>query len=358
MMRSITNTLLTLVLMSLFATVQAATIKGLYSVELLVPEQLNQPATEQLKEGLQGVLIKVSGRSAVVNKPAVVLALRSPATLLQQFRYQSTQIPIAAGDGREVLGQRLILDFDPVLIDQLLTQAGMKAIGHARPSLMVWLADQRGGAARDFVAPESQIYSQLALLARQRGLPLEVPLLDLTDQGVMDVSDLWGFFRPQIEQASARYQPDAVLVGRLLQRSNGGWHTEWLLLKDGQSRTFEPSGALSLQLKSVLDDSADFVLSSLGASRFSYVESGLQLEVANVDDIADYLQLLEYLRQLPPVEKVRVSGVDADHIMFRVELEGGSQALEQATRLNPRMAPMSRITAQAEDAVLLYRWQE
>ncbi len=358
MMRNLYTPMLVLILAGLCSLTQAATLRGLYTAEQLVPEQLTQPANEQLQQGLERVLIKVSGRSQVVNKPAVVEALRTPATLLSQFSYQSTQTPVAAGDGREVLGQLLLLEFDPVLIDQLLQRSAMQAIGHARPMLMVWLVAQRGNAARDFVAPESKLYTELAQLAKARGLPLDVPLLDLNDQSALDVSDLWGFFKEPIMQASDRYKPEAILVGRLVQGDSGGWQTEWLLLKDGQARSFTPSGALSHQFKQVINDSADFVLSSLGSSRFNYVETGLQLEIANVDGIDDYLQLVDYLNQLPPVETIRVSIIDADRVLFRVELQGGAQALEQAVRLNPRMSPMSRMGGNDSEPVISYRWQE
>lgn len=358
MMRNLFNCLLVLLLSVVCSLAQAATVRGLYTAEMLVPEQLAQPAVEQLQAGLRTVLIKVSGRSAVVNKPAVVNALQQPAAWLNQFSYQATQTPVAAGDGREVLGQRLLLEFDPVLIDQLLQQSGMRAIGHARPVLLVWLAQQRGAAARDFISQESQIYTELQKQADLRGLPLSAPLLDLNDQTALDVSDLWGFFREPIQQASERYQPDGILVGRLLQGNGGGWQTEWLLLKDGQSRSITSSGSLSEQLKQVMNESADFALASLGASRFNYIETGLQLEVANIVDIEDYLQSLDYLRQLPPVDAVRVSSVDADRVLLRVELQGGVQALEQAVRLNPRMSPTPHLRSGDAETVYSYRWQQ
>jgi len=358
MMRNLCNCLLVLVFTGLCSLAQAATVNGLYTAELLVPEQLSQPSDEQLQAGLKAVLIKVSGRSAVVNESAIVSALRQPAGWLSQFGYQATRTPVSAGDGREVLGQRLVLEFDPVMIDQLLQRSGMKAIGHARPVMLVWMVQERGATPRDFVPQGSQIYAELLKQAGLRGLPLSVPLLDLNDQNALDVSDVWGFFREPILQASERYQPDGVLIGRLVQSAGGGWQSEWLLLKDGQARSISPSGALSEQLKQVINESADFSLASLGASSFDYVETGLQLEVANIVDIEDYLQLIDYLRQLPPVDVARVSSVDADRVLFRVELQGGIQALEQAIRLNPRIMPTSRLSNRDAEAVYTYRWQQ
>ncbi|MDO6562269.1 DUF2066 domain-containing protein [Amphritea sp. 1_MG-2023] len=357
MIRKLGNCLLIVMLVGLCGLTQAATVKGLYSADMLVPEQLTQPSNEQLQQGLKAVLIKVSGRSAVVNRPAVRQALQQPSAWLNQFAYQATQTPISAGDGREVLGQQLVLDYDRVLIDQLLQQADMPSIGHARPVLLVWLAQQRSQTARDYVAPESDIYTELADQARARGIPVDIPLFDLNDQTALDVSDLWGFFRQPIEQASARYQPDAILVGRLIQSAGGGWQTEWLLLHAATRHSMKPTGSLTEQLQQVVNESADTVLASLG-QRFNYVETGLQLEVANIANIADYLQLQDYLQQLPPVEAVRMTGVEADRVYFRVETQGGVASLDQAIRLDPRLAPMSRLQREDDTTVHSYRWQQ
>lgn len=358
MIRKLCNVLLLVMLAGLCTLTQAGVVKGLYSAEMLVPEQLPQPSNEQLQQGLKAVLIKVSGRRNVVNKAPVVSALQQPSGWLNQFSYQATQIPVSAGDGREVLGQRLLLEYDPVLIERLLEQADLNPVGSARPVVLVWLAEQRGTAPRDYVAPESDIYTQLAQQARVRGIPLDVPLLDLNDQTALDVSDLWGFFREPIEQASQRYQPDAILIGRLAQSHGGGWQTDWLLLQAGNVRSIKPAGALAEQLQEVIDDTADTVLASLGATRFSYVETGLQLEVSNIIDTEDYLQLLDYLRQLPPIEALHISGVEADRVRFRIEVQGGVSSLAQAIRLNPRMSSMPRLNDSGVDATYSYRWQD
>lgn len=356
---AIKNVLAGLICLTFVGVLQAATVRDLYSVVLLVPEQLTQPAPAQLSQGLKNVLIKVSGRSNIEMVPGIRTALSNPATLLQQFSYQATQTPVSAGDGREVLGQRLQLDFDSVLIDQLLQDNNLQAIGHARPALMVWLVSQVANGERDFVAPEGRVYSQLAAEAGKRALPIEVPLLDLTDQQALTVSDLWGFFKAPIEQASARYQPDAVLVGRLYQHTSGGWETRWLLLHGDKVVNIEPAGALSGQLEQVVNQSADLVLGRLGASSLSYIEEGKKLEISNVDGVDDYLRLLDYMRQLPPVENAVVHSVDTDRVTLRIKVQGGEDALAQAVRLYPLMTATPRIeSADDTESILVYRWQE
>ncbi len=339
--------------------VQAAAVRDLYSAQLMVPEQLSQPAPDQLSAGLQEVLVKVSGRGSVVNLPQVRQALTAPAPYLQQFGYQSTQVPISAGDGREVLGQRLQLDFDAQQVNALLQQAGGTVLGYARPAVLVWLVAQPSGAGRDFLPPDGPVYRELVEYGKRRALPIELPLLDLTDQQALDASDLWGFFRAPIDQASARYRPDAVLAGRLYQHPSGSWETQWLLVQGAQTRTFAPAGSLSDQLQEVIGQAADLALSPIRDAGLGYVEEGFKLEVGNVDGIEDFLQLLDYARNLPPVESAVLSAIEHDRVTLRVKVQGGIEALQQSIQLHPRMAATPRLASAAQsDELLVYRWQE
>lgn len=340
------------------SVVKAATVEGLYIAELLVPEQQAQPTQSQLRQGLTQVLIKVSGVAEIVSKPAVATALQGPQQFMQQFSYQSTQTPVATGDGREVLGQRLIIEFAPDQVDDLLLSANAVAVGFARPEVLVWMVAEQGSGPRDLLAPEGPVYRQLNGLARQRALPVVAPLMDLADQQALSVSDLWGFFEAPIQQASERYQPEAILVGRLIQSDNGGWQSQWRLLTGAGSRSIQPTGTLNEQLRQAVNETADQLLAGLANPGFRYQESGVRLAVTNIDSIADYAQLITYLRELPPIESARVSEVHADQVTLRIELQGGDTALEQAVRLNPRMTATSRLQTAAEDAGLVYRWQE
>jgi len=61
---------------------------------------------------------------------------------------------------------------------------------------------------------------------------------------------------------------------------------------------------------------------------------------------------------VPPGDVAPVSSVETDRVSFRVELQGGIQALEQAIRLNPRIMPTSRLSNRDAEAVYTYRWQQ
>ena len=99
-------------------------------------------------------------------------------------------------------------------------------------------------------------------------------------------------------------------------------------------------------------------MASLGSANFSYIEEGLKLEISNINGVDDYLQLLDYVRQLPPVEKALLHQIDSDRVTLRVIVQGGIDALAQAIRLNPRMSASPRLSNDPEaEQLLTYRWQ-
>ena len=48
-----------------------------------------------------------------------------------------------------------------------------------------------------------------------RGLPLVMPIMDLTDLSAVTITDVWGRFSQPVAQASARYMAEAVVVIRV-----------------------------------------------------------------------------------------------------------------------------------------------
>ncbi len=356
-MKGFFSSVLVAVLLSAASLAQAAVVDNLYRSEMLVPEQLAQPTDVQLSEALQEVLIKVSGRSQVAGNARISEALQAPATYLQGFSYESTQTPVAAGDGREVLGLRLQLAFDEQAVSRLLNEAGLSLAGAGRPGVLVWLVAEGPQRPRDFVAAESEIVAELQMLAQSRALPVLLPLLDLDDQQAVSPGDIWGGFEEPVTLASDRYRADAVLVGRLQHMDSGAWNTRWQLFYRGSDQHFSPAGSLGAQLNTVVDAVADRLLGGKAVVENTYVEDGIVLEISKLNSIDDYLQLLDYMRELQPVEKVLPAQMEGDRVTLRVKVQGGVPALLEAIRLNPRIQSDSVLPSTQAAGPLYYRWQ-
>jgi len=337
--------------------VQAGEVAGLYSSRLLVPAQHSKPTTDQLASGLAGVLIKVAGSRNILGKPVVQQALQAPDALLGGFAYRKTGQAIKDASGTQQPAQALALDFDSTLVDKLLRQANERPIGAQRPTLMLWLAAEQYNQ-RDYLSADNRLVGTLMRRAASRGLPVQLPLFDLTDQQNLPVSDLWGLFRDGIEQASSRYRPDVTLAGRMMPLPGGNWYIEWLLLGQGAAQRFTTEGNSEEALGAAVEQVSDKLFSALaGASDSNYME-GLQLDITNVRTLADYAAVVGYLNRLTMVTGVVVEQVEGTRLLLRVQLDGRVEQLERAVRLEPRMAPVNAGVPVDENRLFLrYRWQ-
>ncbi|MBY4677905.1 DUF2066 domain-containing protein [Marinobacterium arenosum] len=334
-------------------------VAGLYNASLLVPNQTSRPTAAQLSEALAEVLVRVSGRRDLLGKPAVRQALLQAAPLVRSFSYRSTNQAVRDASGTEQPAQLLALEFDRSLVDQLLGKAGERPLGNQRPTLMVWLAAEQQGR-RDFLSSDHRLITPLRQAARERGLPVQLPLLDLTDQQALPLSDLWGLFADGVEQASLRYRPDAVLAGRLMPMPGGSWAIEWLLLDRGEPMRFVTEGSEQQALRQAVDRVADRLFSALtgDSAGYSYYLDGIQLDISNVRSLRDYSALLDYLGQLSLVTGVYTEQVDGSRLLLRVQLEGHIDQLQQALSLEPRLVPSHRGASAGDNTMALhYRWQ-
>jgi hypothetical protein len=262
----------------------AAKVNQLYLAQLLVSEQSVDVTPAQLRAGLSQIIIKVSGRRDSIAHPDIKQAMTHPKTYLRQFSYRSTTIPITTADNREVLAQRLRLELDRKLVDDLLINAGIRPMGTNRPAVLVWIIEERNSHRQYLGSEDDPVLAPMMIRARERGLPLYRPLMDLVDERALPVSDAWGFFQDSILSASARYRSDSVLTGKVYRTQQGGWRSQWQLLWRGRSIKFEAQGlSLEEQLASAVDQTADHLFVDFVEPAQGHDEDGILLQVDRID---------------------------------------------------------------------------
>ena len=218
---------------------------------------------------------------------------------------------------------QLWMAFDPVGIDQALRARHQPVWGRARPLVLVWLAVDDGNGSRHLVSASDGSDESQALEdeAKLRGLPLRLPLWDLEDQSKVAVADVWGGFQDTLLAASARYSPQAVLIGRLYRDAQGMWHAGWTLRVGEDSTTWNNDGSTPAQ---VLTAGVDATTDSLSL-RFAQVGdvgggSSILLNVADIHDLAGYTRVLYYLKSLNGVTDVQVDEVKPGTVTYRLAL--------------------------------------
>lgn len=316
----------------------AAPVPQLYSAEVAVAEQTAEERNQAIERAFAKVLVKVTGNPSIVSRPGLGTVMRQAPRYVQQYRYR---LAPAAGSATEQEQRLLWVQFDGAGVQRLLRDNGLPVWGENRPLVLVWLAAESGGKRR-LVLPDSipELTGAVQLHADERGIPLLFPLMDLEDQNSLQASDLWGGFSGSIEQASERYRPDLILVGRVSLLSRGRWRARWSLYQDGEAIDWQADGegpeAVAAQgISRVADRLADRY--APGASETGMSEA--LIAIAAVHTMADHVAALRYLRSQSAVEAIETVAVEPDAATFRLRYRGALSTLERELELGGLLRP-------------------
>jgi hypothetical protein len=318
-------------------------VGGLYEAEVPVSDKSEASREAALGEALARVVTKVTGEPRPKSNPTVVAAIASPGRFIQQFRYRVVE----AEPGVEPAGaeQRWLLwaRFDPGVVDGLVRDAGMRVWGRMRPAVMFWVAIEDAGTRKILGGEGStELADVVREAARQRGVPVVLPLLDLEDQSRLRVSDVWGVFRDRIRAASDRYQTNVILTGRIYRLLPTLWEGQFSLLLEGVAEEWSSQGdILELLLSEGVIEVADRLAARFAGAGSLAQASGFGVVVSGVRSTVDYARTLDYFSKLEETTNVSVTRVRADEVSFHIETRGGREALLRVVGLSRILTPES-----------------
>lgn len=329
--------LASLILLASFASpARAEVLNDLYEVLIPVETQARAERADALRVGLIQVLVKVSGSSVlqVEDDPVVELALENVSSYIQQYRYRSVKVNPASSKTQRMLWVK----FDEKAINKLLRNNGQPVWGRTRPHSLIWLIVAEQGD-RQLLSNKDKHPTVTAIetFARQRGLPIRFPLMDLTDRGRVSVSDIWGNFEDPIMQASKRYSPEAILVGRLYKTVAGTWSARWSIYQEGQREDLDMDNLETLEpvVLPVIAKTAQSL-----AKRFAVVanveeinDNSVVLKVTGVTSLSEYNKVVKYLKSLTVVSKVEPFHLSNESASFQLTTQSGRIDLAQAIEL-------------------------
>jgi len=327
----------------------AVPVADLYVADVYVTSESEAQRLSGARAGLLQVLVRVSGTQTVADDEQIRLALRNPSRFYYQYSYQTTDREFQVGT-EIIQGRILRISFEPNVIAALLRNAGFSVWGSNRPSVLLWVAvnDERGRritSERD----GDDISKAFAELAKERGLPMLYPLMDLEDAAGISTAEVWGAFLGRIDGASVRYKPDSILSGRVQRDVSGQWRGNWAYRIDGNWSRFEGVAGSSRELVvEVVDHLADKL-----ATRYAVgsAKSAVNVRIEGVDSAVAYAAVLVYLQSLAPVLDTYVTSVEGSDLVLELSTEGQQSQLIEIIELDRKMTLLN-----ASDDRLLYRW--
>ena len=313
----------------------AVVSQQLFESEVVVQSQAPAERSAAMKSALEEVLVRVAGQDSVLTTGPAMALLQKPSRLVQQYRYftvPDSEPPIL----------KLWVRFDGDAIRQSLQQQGLAYWGAERPDTLLWLAvEDRGKRYVVSADDNSDVHEQIVQVAKQRGVPILFPLMDLEDQSQARFSDIWGGFFEHVLTASKRYNPQAVLIGRLNRSTSGGWSARWYMDVAGRTASWSDSRQqLAALLQQGMDDTADQL-----ASRFAVANQGgdnvVRISVDGVRTLAAYARINEYLNSLTSVVDVQVEQLTGSQVQYSLQLNGGLQGLTRTVSIGTVLEPVA-----------------
>jgi hypothetical protein len=307
-------------------------------VELTVPDRTASARRDALREGLDRVLIRLTGLTDPAQR-ASLDRLRSgdPARWVSQYSYRDADEEKPRQGSQEGEAKpRLRARFDVSgLLDEL-GQRNAPVWDENRPALLVWLVVQEPTSG-ELVARGSdhRVRALLEEAARRRGLPIVWPRMDSEDRSVIQPADIRGRFDQPVQQASARY--DAPLVATAVLYRSDSPRLRWRLLDSGQERTGSTLTMTGLEegLRNWVSRVTDYLV-DLYAVRGQKAGT-INLRVRGLSQLQHWNRLQDFLRGLAGMRSVQLRQLEGETAVFRARFAGPATKLERLAKLEPAL---------------------
>lgn len=305
----------------------ALTQVDIYRTEVAIDSTKDKGEELARQQAMKQVIVRASGYQDSIDNPVVTKALQSSARYVSQLSY-----------GKEGDVMTLKLLFNDAQIRSLLTQAQLPFWPTNRNNLLVWLVEEQNYDRKIvWEHSASNVSDQLKQAARDRGLPLTLPVGDFDDITGIEVSDLWGGFAKPISLASGRYPVDGVLVIRA-QGNSLRWN-----LYDQSPGAIARSNVAPVTGSANGGDAATQLINAVAdfyAKRSAVVVLGessesVVVKFLNINNAIDFFTLEKTLTSLNSVANLDVLEIKGNELMLRVHLLASQEAFEQeATKLS------------------------
>jgi hypothetical protein len=325
--------------------ISAIEVENLYSAKVAVTSQSNDDRNQALKSALSAILVKVGGKK--IDHPLINQAQKNYNKYVTQYQY-------IRDNNNNVL---LNVSFDEDKINQLFKDSDLAIWGRLRPQVMLWLVEENGFERKIVSSTSNSLLPALIdNFSQLRGLPVVMPIMDLTDVTALTLTDVWGRFSQPVAQASARYSAEAVVVIRLSNSSlvptpedpqacplcqNHSLIVDWSLMTDAESehaqvfsQPYSGDNAEEL-LTTALSDITDIIYQQYALSTTNSNE--FEIDVANIATLADLIAVSDFLADLSAVQSVQLISAKATNRRFKLALIGSKQALLASLKLSEQL---------------------
>ncbi len=269
----------------------------------------------------------------------------TPAQFVESFAYQQQND-----------GLKLTIYFDRAELAKALEERGIVVVSDNRPALMVLEAVQESGQEMLIGEPTGGIYHDLLQeQAKERGLTLLFPLMDLDDVQTLSFSSVWSESPIVLWDKVQRYHPQGLLIGKVIVQADGGVNADWTLNLRERSYHWEIAeesiqGMLAMLMNNIAASYRElFVMTTQSSQR-------MMIRVDGVHEASTLNRVTLALKVLEGVTDVSTKTMSSESVTFDVTMIGDQQELADALSMNAHFRQID--TEFLGDApVLVYEWR-
>ena len=329
------------VLMSTLVLFADVRVSNIYEVEIPIENPTPEARGQATAKALLIVLVRISGKQNIETEDAIAEALKAP----QQYRVSAREFSKSINGETKLI---LSVKFNATRINSLLARADLPIWSDRRPSTLVWVAIEDGRNRYILGSGSTQtnkttvsVKAEITRLAKERGVPVLFPLMDLQDQKSLRYSDIIGGFHDSIKKASARYGADTILVGKVRHRGPDSWRAQWTIITSDRTKFIESSRQpLSQVVASGVHGLANYLASHVSTNSPVVVDTSeprLKVAVSNINTMTDYASVVDYVSKLSSVRTVQVVDVNESTITLAVDLKSSVSSFKQSVSENPKL---------------------
>lgn len=308
----------------------------LYRGEAVVADK--QAATRQaaLPEALANALSRITGLRNLESVPEAGQGLRGAAGIVLSYYYLNRELLLPDGGTRDEL--RLVAEFSPQRVDELVSELQLPVWQAERDPLEVWLIVDDTGPRRILPDEWRYAWAPMQQVAAERGLPMSWPVADEEGMYPVDAQLLWGGYTEDLMGdggagvmiVAARREGAVWSVRSNLQYRDRAW--AW------RAQDYDLSQILQEAMHRAVDEvAAASAIAAVDRGHWSY-----ELTVTGLSRGEAYQQCLGALSEISVVNAVQVVSAKAGGFRFRLDLTAMPRYLEDALEASRRFEAADR----------------
>lgn len=330
-------------------TAWAVRVTTIYQADMPVASQSPEERARMLPKALMQVLVKVSGKTSILDNPQLKTRLGNATTLMQEFGY----INAPAGDTQHPY--LLEISFDPDGVNKLLRELNTPIWGQNRPLILTWIAYEAQGKPAEIIDSSSanEINKLFKQQADSRGLPMLLPMMDVSDLNQVSANDVVNMSIPLLQTAAKRYGNDGMLITKITQQPNGFTAQAKLVIKNDVIDLSSTGATLDAAVNGLVDNMMNSLAGRYSTVVASSVQTRLTLKITGIVEQGDFVQVMRYIQHITAVASAQPIKIAGNEVVLSINLRGTQQAFVQAISLDKKLTPVANGT---DANTLVYEW--